>query len=133
MPPVILTTSPGADFVFGNPHGSGSADAAAVNAPQRPRTSSPGPERKRSATQRSPAKDYMAGRTMIMNLHDQSMEGTIAAIKRQIDADAQFARSEIDQLKDALEDREREVQLMQGMLNGHNTNSVLLLRKEGLH
>ena len=62
----------------------------------------------------------MAGRAMFMNVHDQSLEGTIAAMKRQIDSDAQFARSEIGRLKAALEDREQEVVLMHELLNDHN-------------
>ena len=102
--------------VLGNPHGSGSgsAEGPAIGPPPSSRLRAGSTEitdRKRTADQRSPSKDsVVAARPNIMNIHDATVEGTIAAIKRQIDADAVYARTEIEQLKNHLKDRDIELQ-----------------------
>ena len=89
-----------------NPHGSGSAVPENTRNPigYSP-AKSDGPERKRTAAELSTTKEskadrFMLSRPNLINMHDNTAEGVIGAMKRQSEADALYSRVEIETLKE---------------------------------
>ena len=62
----------------------------------------------------------MAARPNLMNVHDQTPEGVLAALKRQIDADATYARVEVETLKAELKDQIEEIMIVKKNTIHHN-------------
>jgi len=61
----------------------------------------------------------MAHRPKLIDLHDNTPEGAWMAIKRQVDADAEYSRIEIESLKETVNEQNLQLTKLRTLVQGH--------------
>ena len=62
----------------------------------------------------------MAHRPKLLDLHDNTPEGVWMAIRRQVDADAEYSRVEIENLKEIVHEQGIELTQLRGLAQGRD-------------